>query len=151
MDYQTTLNGSASPARDLKEHVAGMTRDVGHIAELQSRLLLAEWKQARGKLLCAFGCWAIASSICAAAMPIAIGSLGWWLAETTELSVAGGLLCAAAIAVLLASAIGAFGYWQFRRQSSIWNQAKCEVAESLQAVRAAFSSAAMPAGQGYRS
>jgi hypothetical protein len=141
MDQQTTLNDSASPARDLKEHVAGMTRDVGHIAELQSRLLLAEWKQARGKLICAVGCWAIAIVIVAAAMPVVIGGLGWWLAEVTELSVAGGLLSAAGIAVLLALVIAAFGYWQYRRQSVVWEQAKCELAESARAVRSAFSNA----------
>ncbi len=139
MDQQTTLNDRASPARDLKEHVAGVTRDVGHIAELQSRLLLAEWQQARGKLMCAVGCWAIAAVIAAAATPVVIGGAGWWLAEATELSVAGGLLSAAGIAVLLALAIAAFGYWQFRRQSAVWQQAKCELLESARAVRAAFS------------
>ena len=81
------------------------------------------------------------SIIVAAAMPVVIGGLGWWLAEVTELSVAGGLLSAAGIAVLLALAIGAFGYWQFRRQSIVWEQAKCELVESARAVRSAFSNA----------
>ncbi|MEX2113412.1 MAG: phage holin family protein [Pirellulales bacterium] len=141
MDQQTTLNGSEHPAQDLKEHVAGMTRDVGHIAELQSKLLLAEWREARGRLYCAMGCWLTATAFVGAALPVAVGGCGLWIADSTELGIAAGLLCAAAGAVALASVLALVGWLQFRRQSAVWEQARQEIIESARAVRAAFSNA----------
>ncbi len=141
MDQQTTLSDAESPAHDLKEHIAGMTRDVGQIADLQSQLLLAEWREARGRLVCALGCWLTAAVVVVAALPVGVAAGGLWLADVTELSMAGGLLCAAAGTVALAMVLVLAGWLQFRRQSAVWQQARREIVESARAVRAAFSNA----------
>ncbi|MGD9724475.1 MAG: phage holin family protein [Pirellulales bacterium] len=141
MDEQTTLNGKAHPARDLKEHLLDMTRDAGRIAELQSRLLMAEWRRAKGRMLAAAGLGAAAVVLTAAALPVTIGGVGMLLAETTELSVAGGLLCAAAGTVVLSGVLLASGWYQLRRQAAAWERSKIELRESAQTLRTAMAQA----------
>ena len=90
MDHQTALNGSDRPSHDLNEHLGAMAHDVGRLAELQARLVVADLRQSRAALLCTSGCWLTASMLFVATLPIALAGLGLWLADVTELTVAGG-------------------------------------------------------------
>jgi hypothetical protein len=144
MDQQTTLNGAAGngaarPAHDLKAHVAGITRDVGRMAELQARLLLADLRQARARIMAAVICWVATAALALAALPVAVAGLGLWLADSTALSTAGGLLCAAAVAAALMMGLALAGHVQFRRQRDAWQRSSRELVANLHALRAAFA------------
>ncbi len=142
MDQQTALNGSDRPARDLKEHLSGMFRDASRLADLQVRLLVAELRQSRAALLCAVGCWLTACLMLLAMLPIAFAGLGLWLADVTQLTVAGGLATVAAAVSVLAGSLGVVGWWQFCKQVAAWERTRRELRDNIQALRHAFSSRA---------
>ncbi|MEX0677415.1 MAG: phage holin family protein [Pirellulales bacterium] len=142
MDHQTTLNGSDRPARDLTEHLGGMARDVGRIAELQARLVAADLRQSRLALLCTAGCWVTAGLLWVAMLPIALTALGLWLADVTQLSLAGGLVCVAGGVAVLAVTMVVAGWVQFRKQFATWERSRKELRDNIQALQQAFSNRA---------
>ncbi|MEX2112873.1 MAG: phage holin family protein [Pirellulales bacterium] len=142
MDHQTTLGESPRPARDLRQHVAGMARDINRIGELQVQLLAADLGRARAKMLAGLGCWAGAVGFVLALLPVAVGGFGLWLSDVTRLSPAGGLLCAAAAAVVIAAMLLLIGWWQFRKQRELWGTSLAELRKNMAAVREALLDAA---------
>ncbi len=142
MDHQTTLGGSPQPARDLRQHVAGMARDINRIADLQVQLLAADLGRARSRMLAGVVCWAAALGVVLALLPVAVGGFGLWLSDVTRLTPAGGLLCAAALASIVAAALILAGWWQFCKQRALWRTSLAELGKNLSAVRAALLDAA---------
>ena len=138
MDYQATLNGAQRPGRDLRTHLSGLIRDVGRIADLQARLVAAELRQSRSALLCSAGCWATAGLLLVAMLPIALAALGLWLADSTELTAAGGLACVAAAATAMAIALAYVAVVQFRKQREAWERSRIELLESVRALQQMF-------------
>lgn len=138
MGYQTTLNGTQRAGRDFRAHFSGLARDVGRIAELQARLVAAEMRQSRSALLCSAGCWATAGLLLVAMLPIALAALGLWLADSTVLTVAGGLACVAAAATAMAIALGYVALAQFRKQREAWERSRIELLESVRALQQMF-------------
>jgi hypothetical protein len=139
MAHEATVNGSDRPVHDLKEHLGGMARDVGRIAELQARLVAADLRQARGALLCTLGCWLTALALVIAILPVAIAGIGLWLADVTRLSVAGGLASAAGAVAVVAVGLAVVGWVQLRKQFALLQESKQELYENVEALRQAFA------------
>jgi hypothetical protein len=129
---------------DLKEHLSGMARDLGRIAELQLRLAAADWRQSRGALLRAAACWLTAWLLSAAVLPVALAALGLWLADATALSAAGGLACVAGAVAAIASALVLVGWLQLRKQFIEWQRSKQELHDNIEALRRAFTQRLSP-------
>jgi hypothetical protein len=62
-----------------------------------------------------------------------------FLAEATDLSVAGGLLVAAAGAALIVFGLAVVGWIQLKRQKTAWQESKDELRQNLRALREAFT------------
>jgi hypothetical protein len=137
MDYQTTLDDSGP---DLRAHLAGMARNVTRIVELQARLMMADLRGARRAMITAAVCGSAALAVSSAALPVAIAGLGLLAAEMTPLSVAGGLLTAALVALIVAASLGAYGLRQLSRQRAAWESSKRELQTNLVALRHALTS-----------
>jgi hypothetical protein len=136
------MSGSSQPARDLRQHVASMARNINRIAELQAQLLAADLERARATMIAGLGCWTAALALCVALLPVAVGGFGLWLSDHSRLTPAGGLLAAAAATALIASALAIVGWNQFRKQRLLWKASLAELRQNLAAVRAALLNAA---------
>ncbi len=144
MDHQTTMNESAQPVRDLRQHVAGMARDINRIAELQLQLLAADLDRARSTMLRGAVCWAAALCVFAALLPVAVGGFGLWLSDVTRLTPAGGLLTAAAAGAVIALLLVLAGWAQFRKQRALWRTSVGELRKNFLAVRESLLNAVAP-------
>jgi hypothetical protein len=143
MDHQTPpVSGSSRPARDLREHMASMARNINRIAELQTQLLAADLGRARATMVAGVSCWSAALALTVAFLPVAIGGLGLWLSDVTRLTPAGGLLTAAGAFAVVAAVLGVIGWNQFRKQRDLWRTSLGELGRNLAAVREALLNAA---------
>jgi len=136
MDYETTLD---DPGPDLRAHLGGMARNIFRIVDLQIRLMMADLRTARRAVITAAICGGTAIAISTAALPVAIAGFGLLASETTSLSVAGGLLVAALVAMVVAGALGAYGLHQLSRQKAAWESSKRELETNLAALRQALT------------
>jgi hypothetical protein len=139
MDHQTSLNGSTGSARDLKAHLGDMVRDVARIAELQVQLLSAQLHQSRERIVRGAICWAAALVLFAALLPPAIAGCGLWLADATELTPAGGILCAVGSVAIVVAVLARVGWTHFQGQLAMWEDSQRELRENLAALRDVFS------------
>ena len=139
MDQQTTLENSTETTRDFTARLAGMARNLARIVELQARLLAADIRRSQRGLAVTALFAALTLLLLLVAAPVALAGLGLLLAETTELSTAGGLLVAAALAVVTALACAGFGYYQWIRQREMWKASKRELQSNLEALRQAMA------------
>jgi hypothetical protein len=144
MDHQTTMSELAQPARDLRQHVAGMARDINRIAELQLQLLAADLDRARATMLRGAICWAAGLCVFAALLPVAVGGFGLWLSDVTRLTPAGGLLSASAAGAVIAVLLVLAGWVQFRKQRALWRTSIGELQKNFHAVREAMLNAVAP-------
>ncbi len=143
MDHQTSaMSASSQPARDLRQHMASMARNINRIAELQTQLLAADLERARSTMLAGVSCWTAALALCVALLPVAVGGFGLWLSDVSRLTPAGGLLSAAAATAVIAGTLGIVGWNQFRKQRQLWRTSLAELRRNLAAVREALLNAA---------
>jgi len=116
-----------------------MARNIFHIVDLQIRLMMADLRSARRAVITAAICGGAAMAVSTAALPVAIAGFGLLASETTSLSVAGGLLVAALVAMVIAGVLGAYGLRQLSRQKSAWESTKRELETNLAALRQALT------------
>ena len=136
MDYETTLD---DPGPDLRGHLGSMVRHAIHIVDLQVRLMLADLRTARRHVVTAALCGGAAVAVSTAALPVAIAGCGLLATEMTTLSVAGGLLVAALVAMVIAGVLAACAVSQLSRQKAAWESSKRELETNLAALRQALT------------
>ena len=136
MAYEATLNENGHHSvHDLKMHLRGMARDVGQMAELQAKLFFADLEQAHAGLVLAACCWLAALVLSLALLPVLVAGVGIFLSDVTRLTVAGGLLVAAAGAAAIVVGLAVGGWVQLRRQRVAWEESKAELRNNLHALR----------------
>ena len=125
-------NQTSAPARSMGRSVRQLGSDVITLMELQAELFqvdVREWVQSFIRPLIALVAAAI---ILLATAPVALVSLGYLLAATTELPLWGAMMIAAGIGLGLAALSAGIGVWLLKRDRRILHRFSTELRTNVQ-------------------
>ena len=125
-------NQTSAPARSMGRSVRQLGSDVITLMELQAELFqvdVREWVQSFIRPLIALVAAAI---ILLATAPVALVSLGYLLAATTELPLWGAMMIAAGIGLGLAALSAGIGVWLLKRDRRILHRFSTELRKNVQ-------------------
>jgi len=132
VSHRPTTDGSGAPARSMSSSVRQLGSDVITLVELQAELLqvdVREWIQSFIRPLIALIAAAI---ILLATAPVALMSIGYLLAATTELPLWGAMMSAAGVGLGLAAMSAGIGVWLLRRDRRILHRFSAELRKNVQ-------------------
>lgn len=142
MDRETTVNGRddhGSPSQALAQSAAGITHDLLTIAELQTRLLVADLRRLAQAALWGLAAWVAAVALLFALVPTALAGAGLLLAAALDQSPGVGLLWVALGATIVLAILIVVGWWQFRRQLESLQRSRQELDKNLALVKRILS------------
>ena len=128
------LNGRATgagPARVMRRSLSHLGSDVITLVELQTALFqvdLREWS--RGVVKSAIALVG-ALAFLAASAPILFISLGYYINEATDLSLALSMLIAAATGIVLAGICAAVAVWLLKREQGVFHRFRTELKQNV--------------------
>ena len=141
---RTTSNNSPAPARSMGRSVRQLGSDVITLMELQAELLqvdVREWVQSFIRPLIALIAAAI---ILLATAPVALVSLGYLLAATTELPLWGAMMTAAGVGLGLAAISAGLGVWLLKRDRRILHRFSTELRKNVHWLKETLRSSPAP-------
>lgn len=141
---RTTANDSPAPARSMSRSVRQLGSDVITLMELQTELLqvdVREWVQSFIRPLVALIAAAI---ILLATAPVALVSLGYLLAATTELPLWGAMMTAAGVGLGLAAISAGFGVWLLKRDRRMLHRFSTELRKNIHWLKETLRSSPAP-------
>lgn len=141
---RTAGNNASAPARSMSHSVRQLSSDVITLMELQAELLqvdVREWVQSFIRPLVALVAAAI---ILLATAPVALVSLGYLLAATTELSLWGAMMTAAGVGLGLAAFSAGIGVWLLKRDRRMLHRFSAELRKNVQWLKETLRSAPAP-------
>ncbi len=136
-----TTDGSPAPARSMSSSVRQLGSDVITLMELQAELLqvdVREWVQSFIRPLVAL---VVAAIILLATAPVALVSLGYLLAATTELPLWGAMMTAAGVGLGLAALSAGVGVWLLKRDRRMLHRFSAELRKNVQWLKETLRSA----------
>ncbi len=148
MVAQTTINGAArhgSAAARARYSATAVARDLWSLAELQSQLMAADFRESRRRAMAALVASVIGLVILLAAMPIALVALAELL-RMAGLSAPAGYGCAALAAVVIAGGALWFAWRRLNAALTSFSRSRDELRRNLNAIRCALSSCDEPTG-----
>jgi uncharacterized membrane protein YqjE len=126
------VDDSSAPSRSMGRSVRQLGSDVITLMELQAALFqidVREWIQSFIRPLIALVAAAI---ILLATAPVALASLGYLLAATTELPLWGAMMTAAGVGMGLAALSAGIGVWLLKRDRRILHRFSAELRKNVQ-------------------
>ena len=125
------VNDAPAPARSMGRSVRQLSSDVITLMELQAELLqldVREWVQSFIRPLFAI---ITAAIILLATAPVALASLGYFLAAKTELPIWGAMMAAAGIGLTIAALSTGTGVWLLKRDRRIFHRFSTELRKNV--------------------
>jgi len=125
-------NQTPAPARSMGRSVRQLGSDVITLVELQAELFqvdMREWVQSFIRPLIAL---VTAAIILFATAPVALVSLGYLLAATTELPLWGAMMTAAGIGLGVAALSAGIGVWLIKRDRRVLQRFSTELRKNVQ-------------------
>jgi uncharacterized membrane protein YqjE len=138
---ENVANGAPAPARSMGRSVRQLGSDVITLMELQAELLqvdLREWVQSFIRPLVALIAAAI---ILMATAPVALVSLGYLLAATTELPLWGAMMTAAGVGLGFAALSAGMGAWLLKRDRRMLHRFRAELRKNVHWLKETLRSA----------
>jgi hypothetical protein len=127
-------NGRAcdvAPAREMGRNIGQLGSDVITLMELQTELLQADLRQWTQTMVKAVVALVVAMVLLLASMPILLMSLGYFINEAADLSMAVSMLIAAGIAILVAAISAATGVWMLKREKKVLPRFRSELKQNI--------------------
>jgi sensor c-di-GMP phosphodiesterase-like protein len=115
----------------MTRNVSQLGSDVVTLVELQAELLqvdLREWAQGFAKSVVAM---AAALVLLLSSMPVALISLGYFISQMSDLSLAASMLIAAGVGILLGAILAGVGVWMLKREQSMLHRFRRELKHNV--------------------
>ncbi len=131
MSEHNGRTAGVGPGRVLGRSVSHLGSDIITLVELQTALFqvdLRDWS--RGMVKAAIALVA-ALAFLLASTPILFISLGYFINESTELSLSVSMLIAAGVGLLVAGICAAIGVWMLKRDQSVFHRFKGELKQNI--------------------
>jgi divalent metal cation (Fe/Co/Zn/Cd) transporter len=127
-------NGRAcnvAPGREMRRNISQLGSDVITLMELQTELLQADLRQWTQTMVKAVVALLVALVLLLASTPILLMSLGYFINESTDLSMAASMIIAAGVAILVAAIFAAVGFWMLKREKSVLSRFRSELKQNI--------------------
>lgn len=133
------LNDQDAAPRHVPEHAAAFLRDVVELTELQARLLACELRDWRNRTLVTTLLFTAALIVGLSCLPAVIVGAGFLIADAIQISTGAGILLGALGGWTLAGAASALAWVRWRRQTTLLDRSRVELARNLDWIKSVLS------------
>jgi hypothetical protein len=122
---------AAAPVNQMTRNVSQLSSDVITLVELQAELLqvdLREWAQGFAKSVVAMVAGLV---VLLASMPVLLLSIGYFIAQESDLSLGVSMLIAAGIGILVAGILAGVGVWLLKREQGMLHRFRRELKHNI--------------------
>jgi Putative Actinobacterial Holin-X, holin superfamily III len=130
----------AGPGRVMRRNISQLGSDVITLVELQAELLqvdVRDWAKGFVKSVVAL---TAALVILLSSLPVLLISLGYFIREMSDLSLAASMLIAGGVGILLAAILGGVGVWMLKRDHGILHNFTTELKKNITWLKQVISS-----------
>jgi hypothetical protein len=129
-DYNGRTCG-VPPGRVMRRSISQLGSDVITLAELQAELLKVDVRDWAKSFVKAVAAMVAALVLLLASAPILLISLGYFINQSSDLSMAASMLIAAGVGVLLAAVAGGLGVWLLKREHGMLDRFSGELKQNI--------------------
>jgi uncharacterized membrane protein YqjE len=128
---RNAASGSPAPARAMGRSVRQLGSDVVTLMELQAELFQVDAREWARSFIRPIAAIVVAAIVLLATAPVALISLGYLLAATTELPLWGAMMTAAGIGLGLGAASAGIGIWLIKRDRPALHRFRTELKKNV--------------------